>query len=80
MMSIETAKSYNCDALMNFINRLPEETSYFASYKINGHGIRVVYKDGDLVSATSRGRSSASRDLTEKLRWILGVWSCGTER
>ena len=27
MMSIETAKSYNCDALMNFINRLPEETS-----------------------------------------------------
>lgn len=73
MMSIETAKSYNCDALTNFISRLPEETSYFASYKINGHGIRVVYKDGDLVSATSRGRSSASRDLTEKLRWILGA-------
>lgn len=72
MMSIETAKSYSCDALKNFISRLPEQASYFASYKINGHGIRVVYKDGDLVSATSRGRSSASRDLTEKLIWILG--------
>ena len=72
MMSIETAKSYDCDELKKFIGRMPEEASYFASYKINGHGIRVVYKDGILVSATSRGRSSASRDLTEKLRWILG--------
>lgn len=79
MMSIETAKSYSCDALTNFIDRLPDETSYFASYKINGHGIRVVYKDGDLVSATSRGRSSASRDLTQKLIWILGEHNSALE-
>ena len=79
MMSIETAKSYSCDALTNFIDRLPEEASYFASYKINGHGIRVVYKDGDLVSATSRGRSSASRDLTQKLIWILGEHNSALE-
>lgn len=79
MMSIETAKSYTCDALNNFIDRLPDEASYFASYKINGHGIRVVYKDGDLVSATSRGRSSASRDLTQKLVWILGEHNSALE-
>lgn len=79
MMSIETAKSYSCDALTNFIDRLPDEASYFASYKINGHGIRVVYKDGDLVSATSRGRSSASRDLTQKLIWILGKHNSALE-
>lgn len=79
MMSIETAKSYSCDALTNFIDRLPDEASYFASYKINGHGIRVVYKDGDLVSATSRGRSSASRDLTQKLIWILGEHNSALE-
>ena len=73
MMSIETAKSYTCDAIKNFISRLPTDpTNYFASYKINGHGIRVVYKDGVLVSATSRGRVSAARDLTQKLKWILG--------
>lgn len=73
MMSIETAKSFSCKALTDFINRMPEgETSYFASYKINGHGIRVVYKDGDLVSATSRARSSAGRDLTWQLRVLLG--------
>ncbi len=79
MMSIETAKSYTCDALENFIDRLPDDASYFASYKINGHGIRVVYKDGDLVSATSRGRSSASRDLTQKLIWILGEHNSALE-
>lgn len=73
MMSIETAKSYTCPAIVNFINRMPEEgTSYFASYKINGHGIRVVYQNGDLVSATSRARSSAGKDLTRHMRIILG--------
>ena len=74
MMSIETAKSYECSELTNFIKRIPEDEDYgyFASYKINGHGIRVVYKNGILVSATSRGRSSASRDLTQHLKWILG--------
>lgn len=73
MMSIETAKSYDCDAFNNFVNRMPEEpTSYFASYKINGHGIRVVYKDGELVSATSRARASAGKDLTRHMRILLG--------
>lgn len=73
MMSIETAKSYDCTALHDFIERMPQDyESYFASYKINGHGIRVVYKDGDLVSATSRARSSAGRDLTSHMKVILG--------
>lgn len=73
MMSIETVKSYDCPALNSFIERMPEEeTSYFASFKINGHGIRVVYQDGDLVSATSRARASAGKDLTRQLRVILG--------
>lgn len=74
MYSIETAKSYGCDELTKFIDRMPdEETSYFASYKLNGHGIRIVYDDGDLVLATSRARSSAGRDLTRQLRNIEGV-------
>lgn len=76
MMSIETAKSYNCKALNDFIDRMPEEeTGYFASYKINGHGIRVVYENGYLVSATSRARSSAGRDITRHLKVILGDYN-----
>lgn len=72
MMSIETAKSYDCKALRDFIDRMPDEAGYFASYKINGHGIRVVYENGELVSATSRARSSAGRDITRHLKVILG--------
>lgn len=76
MMSIETAKSYTCEALQKFIQRMPEEEdNYFASYKINGHGIRIVYKDGHLVSATSRARASAGRDLTRQARIILGEYN-----
>lgn len=75
MMSIETAKSFSCKELENWVNRMPEEcVSYFASYKINGHGIRVVYDDGHLVSATSRARASAGRDLTRQARIMLGEY------
>ena len=74
MMSIETAKSYSCREISNFYSRLPNDhTSYFASYKINGHGIRVVYQNGELVSATSRMRSGGNgKDLTRHMRVLLG--------
>ena len=72
MMSILTIKSYEGKDLEDWIDSMPEETSYFASYKINGHGIRVVYENGYLVSATSRARSSGGRDLTRHMRIILG--------
>lgn len=75
MMSIETAKSYDCEELSSFLNRMPSSASYFASYKINGHGIRIVYENGYLVSATSRARSSAGRDLTNHLKLILGDYN-----
>lgn len=76
MYSIETAKSYECDATKKYIERMPEEEeSYFASYKINGHGIRIVYKDGYLVSATSRARSSKGRDLTRQAKIMVEVYN-----
>lgn len=69
MLSIETAKSFECEAIKKYIDRMPEEDeSYFASYKINGHGIRIVYENGYLVSATSRARSSKGRDLTRQCK------------
>lgn len=77
MMSIETAKSYSCEEFLSFVDRMPCSASYFASYKVNGHGIRVVYEGGYLVSATSRARSSAGRDLTRQLRLLLGEFNAG---
>ncbi|MBR3600515.1 MAG: hypothetical protein IKL53_11695, partial [Lachnospiraceae bacterium] len=76
MYSIETAKSYECDATKKYIERMPEEEeSYFASYKINGHGIRIVFVDGYLVSATSRARSSKGRDLTRQAKIMVGEYN-----
>lgn len=76
MYSIETAKSYECDATKKYIERMPEEEeSYFASYKINGHGIRIVFVDGHLVSATSRARSSKGRDLTRQAKIMVGDYN-----
>lgn len=72
MVSILTVKSWNDDAISQFIQRMPETANYLASYKINGHGIRVVYNDGVLVEATTRGRSTNGRNITEHAKIILG--------
>lgn len=75
MVSILTVKSWNDDAINQFIQRMPETANYLASYKINGHGIRVVYNDGNLVEATTRGRSTNGRDITEHVKIILGDYN-----
>lgn len=75
MVSILTVKSWNDDAITQFIQRIPENANYLASYKINGHGIRVVYNDGVLVEATTRGRSTNGRDITEHVKVILGDYN-----
>lgn len=75
MVSILTVKSWSEDAITQFIQRMPENANYLASYKINGHGIRVVYNDGNLVEATTRGRSTNGRDITEHVKIILGDYN-----
>lgn len=75
MVSILTVKSWSDDAITQFIQRMPETANYLASYKINGHGIRVVYNDGNLVEATTRGRSTNGRDITEHVKVILGDYN-----
>ena len=75
MVSILTVKSWYDDAITQFIQRMPETANYLASYKINGHGIRVVYNDGVLVEATTRGRSTNGRDITEHVKIILGDYN-----
>lgn len=73
MYSIRTCKSYDCDELKDFIKRLPDDVTFDAhlSIKENGHGIRLVYKDGELVKARSRARSSEGRDLTRQAKIFL---------
>ena len=72
MASILTVKSWEDENIDKFIQRMPEVSSYIAAYKINGHGIRLVYKDGELVEATTRGRSTNGRSILEHMRVLLG--------
>lgn len=73
MYSICTCKSYSCDEIINFVKKLPDgvEFELHVSIKENGHGIRIDYKNGELLKARSRARSSAGRDLTPQAKVFL---------
>lgn len=75
MMSINTIKDLNDKGVQDFIDRLPDDypvVTGFASLKENGHGIRVVMRSGEVVRASSRGRSTNGRDITKQLKLIVG--------
>lgn len=75
MVSIQTIKDLSDKGVDDFISRLPDDGSNVmmsASMKMNGHGIRVVYKDGVLIKAHTRGRSSNGRDITRQCKIFIG--------
>lgn len=76
MMSIQTVKHISDRVVKAFMDKLPPfgETVIFAPIKLNGHGIRVVWKDGYLVKANSRGRSTAGKNLLNQAVAILGSY------
>lgn len=79
MYSINTIKSLDYDSLREFIDALPfgEDDTFdlFFALKENGHGIRIVYRNGYLDDATSRMRHSNGRNLTRVCRLILGDYN-----
>lgn len=72
MYSIQTCKSFDCDELKAFVERLPEQNfDAHVSIKLNGHGIRLKYKYGKFFQARTRARHSAGKDITPQLAVIL---------
>lgn len=45
-----------------------------ASQKLNGHAVRIVYNNGALVRATTRGRRKKGRDITRHLSHIVPTY------
>ena len=70
MLSIKTVKSFADDYFTDYCNRVANRTLHF-SYKVNGHGIRAVYEDGKLVSATSRARGGHGDDLLPLMKNVM---------
>ena len=76
MLSIQTVKHLADKPVQDFQAKLPlGNVEVCVSIKENGHGIRIVYKEGHLVRAMSRGRSTNGRDLTRQAQLILGEFN-----
>lgn len=71
MRSIKTIKDFN--ELNSYVSDVINDGSYdfVASSKLNGHAIRAVYKNGYLVSGSTRGRYKKGRDITRHLKLLL---------
>jgi len=73
MLSIQTVKSLKDKFVQDFKELLPSyPIDLCFSIKENGHAVRVVYQDGVLVKATTRGRSTLGRDITRQMKVLLG--------
>lgn len=69
MYSIETIQKI--EDIRKFKEAMPEECELFASYKLNGHSVRAVYKYGSLAGGSTRGRTKKGRNITKQLRAVL---------
>ena len=74
MVSIKTIKDLDCKEVEEFGNAVRQIGGTYVNVttKMNGHGIRVVYKDGVLVKAHTRGRASNGRNITRQMKIVLG--------
>lgn len=78
MMSIQTIKDLSLPEMKAYAERVQayiatqQGTVYMhASMKMNGHGIRFVYNDGEFVKAHTRARHSAGRDITRAVKMLV---------
>lgn len=76
MLSIDNV--YDEDALIEFDNRLrklagDEPIDYTAEYKIDGVALALIYENGHLVQALTRGDGTQGDDVTHNARTIGGV-------
>lgn len=71
MYSIRTCKSFDCQEIADFYSLMTTPITAHVSVKLNGHGIRLKYRNGVFTNARSRARSSAGRDITPQLQVIV---------
>ena len=76
---LSLANSYSKDDIADFIKRVeglvPEEThmEYIAELKIDGVAISLVYEDGELLRAVTRGNGVEGDDITANIRTIRSL-------
>ena len=67
MLSLE--KTYEHDDLIKWING----ETVVSTIKLDGISCSLVYEDGSLLVAKTRGNGVLGEDITEKVKWIKSV-------
>lgn len=71
MRSILTCTDFSdIKKFSTILMELGDKVDLLASFKMNGHAARIVYRYGELVAATPRGRLKKGRDTTRHMRII----------
>ncbi|HEX9873343.1 MAG TPA: NAD-dependent DNA ligase LigA [Deferrimonas sp.] len=77
MLSLENA--FNDDEMIDFDNRVrrflssADEIAYVCETKMDGVAVELVYRDGRLVSGSTRGDGTTGETITENLKTIPSV-------
>lgn len=80
-LMMKLAKATNKEALESFIERVykflnhprSQPISFLAEPKIDGVSLSLVYKNGELISASTRGDGFVGQDVTYNAQAIMGV-------
>ena len=75
---LSLANTYNIDELKEFDKRVKQEINepflkYFAELKIDGLSLSLVYKEGKLISAATRGNGHIGELVTENVKRIKSI-------
>lgn len=68
MLSLD--KVHSADEVLDFIDNTP---NLVASIKCDGLSVRIIYENGELVSANTRGDGYEGGDITEHIKYFLNV-------
>jgi len=75
MLSLQDA--FNTEELLQWEERnekiLPKDYDYFIEPKIDGVAISLIYKDGELVQAATRGDGNTGEDVTQNIKTIEAI-------
>lgn len=76
MLSLENA--FSREELRAFFKRVesslsPEAVDYFCELKIDGLAVSLLYEDGRLVRAATRGNGTVGEDVTGNIRTIASI-------
>jgi DNA ligase (NAD+) len=70
------SNTFNAETLLTWLNGLPLDASIYIEVKLDGLSLSVIYVDGILAKAITRGDGKIGEDVTAQMAYIIGVPDC----